>query len=145
MVDLAIVLPVFGAESRTGMCDMAQRPDSLVGEAEVEALLLLLRQPDTAQRVLRVVRRNGDAVECIDGHAVGRARALSDPGSAAGIQHRVKRRDQSARRNFVTDLFLGQEMFVWFAVGNHEHARAGELPLGVDTQPDRKSTRLNSS
>ena len=48
-----VVLPVGRAEDRPRVRDVAERPQALVGEAVVVALLLLLRQPDAADAVRR--------------------------------------------------------------------------------------------
>ena len=47
-IDLLIVLPVVGAKNGTRMCDMAERPKALIGEAVVIALLFFLAQPHSA-------------------------------------------------------------------------------------------------
>ena len=55
-VDAAIVVPVAGAKDGARVCDMAERPESFVREAEIEPLFLLAAQPHSAQRILRMVR-----------------------------------------------------------------------------------------
>ena len=77
---------------------VAERPQALVGEAVIVAVLLLVAQPDAAQDVARMFRRHADAVEPVDGFPVGGAAAVGDPGAAAGAHDRLDRRNQSARR-----------------------------------------------
>ena len=49
-VDLLVVLPVLAAEDRPRVRDVAERPEPLVGEAVVVALLFLRREPDAPER-----------------------------------------------------------------------------------------------
>ena len=60
-VDARILLPVRCVEDGSGVGDMAERPQRAVREAVVVPLLFFMRQPDAAQRVRRLVRRNGEA------------------------------------------------------------------------------------
>src|SRR5260370_33185105 len=57
-VDVAVVPPVFGAEQRPRVGDVAERPDTFIGEPVVEAALLLGRQPDAPPRVLWRIGQN---------------------------------------------------------------------------------------
>ena len=65
LVDRLVELPVGFAEHRPHVRDVAERPQPFVGEAVVVAVFLLGRQPEPAQRVLRVPGRH---------HQRGRAR-----------------------------------------------------------------------
>jgi hypothetical protein len=56
-----VVFPVLGAKNGPRVRDVAERPDSLVGEAEIEPLLFLFTEPDAAERVLGMIRRDAEA------------------------------------------------------------------------------------
>ena len=81
LVDVAVMLPVVRAERRARVGDVAQRPQALVGEAVVVALLLLLRQPHPADPVGGMLGRHHHVVVLVDRVAVGVARAVRDPGA----------------------------------------------------------------
>ena len=66
LVDLPVHLPVRLPEDRAHESDMAKRPETLVRKAIIIAVLLLLGEPYPAQRIARVVRRNGDPVVPVD-------------------------------------------------------------------------------
>src|SRR5262249_41658205 len=51
-----ILVPILGAENRTSMRDMAQRPQTFIGESKIESLLFLRSEPNAAKRVLRMIR-----------------------------------------------------------------------------------------
>ena len=123
------------------MRDVAQRPETFVGKAEVEALFFFLGQPHAAQRVLRMIRRNAHAVVFIHGVAVGVAGGLRDPGSVAGAQDRLERGHQAAGRHRTLDAAGAMNVLVGFAIGYgeqaaapqaalHEHAQALGSPIG---------------
>ena len=56
LVDGAILVPVGFPEDRPDKGDMAERPQPLIGKAVVVAVLFFLRQPDTPERIERVIR-----------------------------------------------------------------------------------------
>src|SRR6476646_7038763 len=102
-VDVAIVPSVFGAEHRACVCDVAEQPDTLIGEPVIEAAFLFLRQPYAPQRVLGMIRRHADMITGVHGVAVGIARALCDPGSVAGTQDGFQGGCQAAGRHHALD------------------------------------------
>ena len=57
-----VVRPVLRAEHRARVCDMAQRPQPLVGEAVVVPALFLLGQPHATEQVRVLARRHVDQV-----------------------------------------------------------------------------------
>ena len=121
--------PVRGPEQRPGEGDMAERPQAVIGEAEIVALLLLLAQPDPAQRVGGIARRHLHVVVLVDRHLVGRAAAMRDPGAGAGAGHRLQRRNQPARRHDQIDLAVLQIVDVGLAVGDDDDLRVGQFRL----------------
>ena len=127
-VDRDVMVEIALAEDRPHEGDMAQRPQPLVGEAVVIAVLLLLAEPDAAQRIGGIVGRHRDAVVAVDALAVGRARAMRDPDAAAGAHHRLQRRDEAAGRGLQHDLaVLAAVVDVGLAVGDHHHLRARQF------------------
>ena len=58
-VDRLIVLPVLATEDRARVRQMTQRPEALVGESVVVALLLFGRQPQTTEEIGLLARRHG--------------------------------------------------------------------------------------
>ena len=99
LVDRLVVLPVLAAEDRPGVGDVAERPEALVGEAVVVALLLLGREPDAAER-----RRTPRPAAPAPGRCSStvsrsaRAAAVGDPDAGAGPHHRLEGGHQAARR-----------------------------------------------
>ncbi len=121
-VDGLIVFPVFDAECRAGVRDVAERPQPFIGKTEVEALLLFLGEPHAAERVLGMVRRDAHAVVFIDGLAIGGAAGLRDPSPIAGAQDGFEGGDQSAGRHRAFDPGGAVEMLVGFAIGHRKQA-----------------------
>ena len=122
-----VVLPVGAAEHGPHVRDVAQRPDPFVGEAVVVAFLLLLRQPDAAQRVRRIAGRHADVVARIDGFAIGRAAAVRDPRSRARAHHRFDRGDEPAGRPAHHGAVRPGLVDVRLAVRDDDDLVAGEL------------------
>ena len=81
-----VMLPIFGAKDGARMGDVAERPEALVGKAEVVAFLLLFAQPDSLQRVLGLIGRHAQAVPFVHGFAIGVSGAVREPGALAGSQ-----------------------------------------------------------
>jgi dienelactone hydrolase len=86
-IDRLVVFPILYAKYRTGVRDVAKRPEALVSKTEIEALFFFLGKPYTAERILGAVRRDAYTVVFIDGIAVGVACTLCDPSSVTGAQH----------------------------------------------------------
>ena len=134
-IDVAVMPPVFGAEHRPRVGDVAERPDSFVGESIIEAALLFRREPDAPQRVLRMVGRHADMVERVHCLAVRVAGALRDPGAVAGAQNRLHRGDQAAGGHDAFDAARPVLMFVGLAIGDREEARAPQPPFDENLEP----------
>ena len=117
-----VIQPILGPKDRARVRDVTERPQTLVGKAFVVALLLRGGEPDAAQRVARVIRRNAETIVGIDGFAIGVAGTVRDPGAVAGEQHRFERGHQSAGRNQHADcmILLLEDMHVGLAIGDDE-------------------------
>src|SRR6185436_12779658 len=119
LVDVLVVLPVRRAKGRSGVGDVAERPETFVGKAEVVALLLLFRQPYPADAVRGTLGRHHDVVVLVHRVAVGGARAVRDPGSGAGAHDRLERGDEAARRALDLDhVVLAPHVQVGLAIGD---------------------------
>ena len=105
-VDGHILPPVALVEHRPRVGDVTQRPQRIVRDAVVVAVLLLRLQPHAAQRVLRLVRRNREASRRIRRLEIAAPVAMRDPRAAARLHHRIERRHQSARRLLPVDAHL---------------------------------------
>src|SRR5277367_168027 len=57
-----VALPVGGAKNWASVGDVAEGPQTFVGEAIVVAFFLFLRKPDAAERVFRLVGGNTNAI-----------------------------------------------------------------------------------
>ena len=66
-IHFLVMLPVVRAKQRPSVRDMAERPQAFVGEPVVISLLFFFGKPDAAQSVMRIVRRNRQAIMHIDG------------------------------------------------------------------------------
>ena len=102
-IDLLIIVPIFFAKDRWDEHDVAQRPESFVGQAEVVAVLFLIGQPDSAEFVRGRIGRDIDARVRVDRVAVGRAPAVGDPRAAAGAHDGLERRNDAAGRRLNDD------------------------------------------
>src|SRR5262249_13952764 len=118
----------------TRVRDVAKRPESLIGEAEIESLFLFRRKPEASECVARMVGRNGDVVVLVNGVAVGVSGALRDPGAVTCADDWLKRSHQPGRRDFIVDRVTMEKMFVGLAVGNHEESASVESALHVHAQ-----------
>src|SRR5262245_44614885 len=79
LIDVFVTLPIGGAKNGTRVSNMAEGPNSFVREAIVVALLILLRKPDAAQGVVRMIRWNSHAVFCVDRLTIRICRSMCDP------------------------------------------------------------------
>ncbi len=128
------------------MRDVAKRPQALVGKAVVVAAFLLVGEPDAAQRVRGIARRDIDAVVRIHGRAVGRAAAMRDPRARARAHDRLHRRDEPARRMPDHDAVALVHVDVGLAVRHEQHLVAGQLVAQHRAQhfgiPDRAALHV---
>ena len=127
-VDGLVLLPVTAAERGADVDDVTQRPQGLVGEAVVVAALLLLGQPHAPERVARLAGRHHDAPVRVHHLAVGRARAVSDPGASDRAHDRIHRGHETARRTRPADLALVELVEVGLAVGHDDEVAVAEPP-----------------
>ncbi len=137
LIHALVMLPIRGAKNGTRMGNMAERPNSFVREAEIVALLLFLRQPETTQGVVRMVGRNAQAVLRIDGLPVGIRGTVGDPGAVACVQNRFESRHQSTCGHAGFDSLAAVNMLVRLAVGNHKQRPAVQAFLNIRAQPVR--------
>ena len=137
LVHALVLLPVGGAERRTRMGNVAERPEPFVRKAEVVAVLLRFRQPDAAQHVPRHIRRHAHTGLGVDYFAIGVAGPMRDPGAVAGAKHRFERGDEAAGRHERLDRAAPTDVFVRFAVGDHEQTAALQTALHADAKPLR--------
>src|SRR6266567_8517328 len=61
-VHFLIMLPIAGPEKGTRVRDMTEGPEPLISKSVVIALLLFLGEPDSPQRVMRIIRGNQQSV-----------------------------------------------------------------------------------
>ena len=115
-VHFLIMLPVAGAEERPRVGDVAQRPNSLVREPVVVPLFLLFGEPDSAQGIARIIRRNDQPVIRVHHLRVGVARSMRHPRSIAGAKHGLKGGNQAAGRHIDFDRFPAADVHIGFAV-----------------------------
>src|SRR6266853_6116869 len=120
LIHALIVFPILRAKHRTRMRDMAKRPDSLVREPQIVSFLLFLGEPEAAECVTRMVRRNAQPVICIDGFPVRIRGAMCDPRAIAGAQNRLEGGNQAARGHAGLDSFAAVDMFVRLTIGDYE-------------------------
>ena len=69
--------------------DVAQRPESFVGQPAVILALDLLGQPDASQRVERLLGRNENVIPLVDYGTVGGSTAMRYPDTPRGAHDRV--------------------------------------------------------
>src|SRR5204862_4148156 len=93
-----VVRPVPGADHGALVRDVTERPEALVGEAVIVALLLLFREPHAPDAIRGFLGRHHPVVLLVDRVAIGRAPAVRDPGPGAGAHDRLERGHQAARR-----------------------------------------------
>src|SRR2546430_7079024 len=108
---------------------MTQRPQALVGEAVVVARLLLRAEPDPAELIGRVFRRDTYPVVSVHDLAIGRATAMRNPRAGAGAHDRFECGDQAARRPPDRDFFALTNVDVGLAVGDHDDLLPAQLAV----------------
>ena len=136
LVDLAVVRVVGRAKGRANVGVVTERPDALVGEAGVVALLFLRGHPQAPDPVTRVSGRDRDPVVAVDGLAVRRAAAVRDPGARARPHHGFQRGDESARRTLHPNSTGIPHVDVRLAVRDDDDV------LPVQLAPQRRAQRL---
>src|ERR1051326_2757711 len=87
LVHLLVISPVARTEDRASIGDMAERPQTFVGEAEIVSLFLLRTHPDSPQRVLRMVGWHAQPVMLVNDFRIRVAAAVSDPGTITRLQN----------------------------------------------------------
>jgi hypothetical protein len=128
LVHVAVAAPVRAAEDGRGVHDVAQRPEALVGEAVVVALLLVLAQPHAPQHVALLAGRHAQAVVAVDDLAIRGPAAVRHPRARAGAHHRLERGDEAAGGVLHHDATLPvAHVDVGLAVGQQHQALAVEL------------------
>ncbi|MCR4414716.1 MAG: hypothetical protein NUV77_20055 [Thermoguttaceae bacterium] len=125
-VDLDVLLPIGAVEPRPGIGDVAQRPEGLVGEPVVVALLLGLGEPDAPEGVRGAFRGNGHAVLFVDDGLVGVAAAVGHPGAAADPHHGIQGGRQAAGRAHAADRIAVVGVDIGLAVGDDHDLQAVE-------------------
>ena len=90
--------PVGAAKLRPDVDQMAERPQSFVGEPAVVGLEFLALQPQAAKLVGRRIGRHAHRVIGIDDRPIGGAVTMGNPGSAPLSHQRVERHRHAARR-----------------------------------------------
>ena len=116
LIHFAVRLPVARLEDGAREGNMAQGPDAPIGQAVVVALLLLRSEPDTAQRVPRVGRRNLDAIVRIGDLAVGVAAAVGHPDTAASLHDGIERGSHTAGGPDALDFPVRAPVYVGLAI-----------------------------
>src|SRR6266567_6747846 len=91
-----VVLPVRSAKRRAGMCDVAEGPETLIGETVVISVFLLGAEPDATQRVARIIRWDLQPIMTVHCFYIGIAATMGYPGSVAGAKNRLNRCNQTA-------------------------------------------------
>jgi len=139
LVNSLVLQPIFWAKDRARVRDVAERPEALIGEAIVVALVFFFREPHAAQRVARAIGRDTQAVKDVDRFAVGTAGAIRDPCAITCQQYRLESRDHAAGRHDHPDSFPRslEYVHVRLAIGNDEQ----RLVLKPIAQADAESFR----
>ena len=146
-VDPHVLLPVGFGKLGSRVGDMTERPQRVVGEAVVVALLFLRREPDAAQHVGRFVGRYFDAAAGIGRLAIGVAAATLEIRRAEDIAPAFEELKGHAEALYVcidTVLFGSRVRISTLAVGarlptmvsNREFVEAGGLMSYGPNFPD---------
>ena len=117
-VHRGVGLPVGLVEGGFDEGIVAQRPQPLVGDAVVVALLFLFGQPDQPQGVGRVVGRDHHAVAVVHRQVVSGAAAVGDPSPGAFLHQRVDGGGHAARGSGDAEIAFHQFVNVGLAVGD---------------------------
>src|SRR6516225_6337435 len=120
-VDPTIFVPVTFPKRRTHKHNVAKRPQTLIGQAEVVAVLLVLREPHAAKRVGRRRGRYFDVVTHIYDIAVGGAAAMGNPNASARSHYGLDCRHKSACRNLQHDPASFTVVDIGLSVGNDDY------------------------
>src|SRR5260370_26284476 len=117
-----VVLPVRSPKRRAGMCDVAEGPETLVGETVVISVFLLGAEPDATQRVARIIRWNLQPIMTVHCFYIRIAATMGHPRSVAGAKNRLKRCNQTAAWPCDPNRAAAPVLDVGFTVWNHEKA-----------------------
>ena len=129
LVDGLVVLPVLASEDGPGMCEVAERPETLVGKAVVVALLFFGREPDPPDQVGLFAGRHADPAVLVCRLSVRGTAPVGDPDSGAGPQDRLERGDETARgMNDDDTAVLGPSMDVRFPIRDDDDSLAVQVP-----------------
>jgi hypothetical protein len=79
---------------------MAERPQRLVREAVVIALLFLFIEPHATETVLGIVRRHVQPISPFHDVSIRSSGPVSDPDAATCFHHRLQGGDDATRRAF---------------------------------------------
>src|SRR3989338_72995 len=134
-VDFAILRPVFFAEYRPYMREMAQRPERFVGKAVVVPLYFFAREPYALQRVPRLVMRNANFVFLIYGELIGFARSVRDPHAAGCLHNGFERGYDAPRGHGPFDAVLAARIHVRFSIGYDEYGPVFYVRLNKFFEP----------
>src|ERR1035438_2531959 len=127
-----IMFPVGDTKQRAGVRDVAEGPKTFIGKSVVVTFLFFFANPDSAQGVAGIVRRNAQAVTLVHRFAIRIATAVGYPGSVAGAQNRFERGYESAGGNDGLDILALPSMDVGFAIGNDKQAAVAKQRPHLD-------------
>ena len=134
-VDLAVTPPVAVTKAGTMESKMAERPETLVCETIVVALLLLLGEPDAPQFVAGVVRRHHHTTILIRRFLVSVASPLGDPCAAAGHQNGAQGSGQAACGGHTFNVPVLVPVHEGLPIGNDNELPAREAGLDHFLKP----------
>ena len=106
------------------MHEMAEGPEALVGEARVVARVLLLGEPDPAQRIARIVLRQAEPARLVRRLAIRVAAGLRHPDAAASAHHGLHGRHEAGGRPLRFDPPIAPDVTQRLAVRDDEERRA---------------------
>ena len=139
LVDGLVVLPVLASEDGAGVREVAERPEALVGEAVVVALLFFGREPDPPDEVGLFAGRHADPPVLVGRLSVRGAAAVGDPDSGAGAHDRLERGDETARRmNDDDTAVLGPFVDVGFPIRDDDDFLAVQVAVERLLEPLRR-------
>src|SRR5580698_8392848 len=94
-----VVFPVGSTKDGPRVCNVTERPETLIRKSVVIAFFLILGEPHPAEGIVRIIRRYAQTVVLVNCLCIGVPATMCDPSAVTSAKHRFQSSDQAARRD----------------------------------------------
>src|SRR3972149_3128151 len=127
-IHLAVAVPVLFPKDHPIQGHMTKRPEETVRIAVVVLLHFFFGEPDTSQRITRMIGWNPNTISLIHHLPITLAAAPGHPGPIHRLKQRVQRRRDTSRRALIADFTPNLFMNIGFPIGSHNQSLATQSP-----------------